>query len=249
MTLKMMAIGILVLLGLSSVMSPKTFRAFLGGLAALCFALFCGYFLFGGGEDQRTTPSIAQLQKMIGIQNYSESATRRSESILTEFKQGTLPPSPSDLLPDNEKKPSFKAKKVRRSDFIYVDANTKHTEILAKIQAEIERYLEDYRAEHGDVGVDRLTYRNIDPEFYDIREAKLKDGKVMFLLFDENFQNHVRAKGRHAITKQRLVQLALGLGAIGAVLVLSFAGLKFLNRRNEPLRVQDYLEQSEISMV
>ena len=39
MTLKMLAIGILALLGLSSVMNPKAFRVFLGGFGALCLAL------------------------------------------------------------------------------------------------------------------------------------------------------------------------------------------------------------------
>ena len=43
MTLKMLAIGILALLGLSSVMNPKAFRVFLGGFGALCLTLFIGF--------------------------------------------------------------------------------------------------------------------------------------------------------------------------------------------------------------
>ena len=64
MTLKMLAIGILVLLGLSSVMNPKTFRAFLGGLATLCMALFFGYVILGG-KQQKQIPILSQLRQQV----------------------------------------------------------------------------------------------------------------------------------------------------------------------------------------
>ena len=95
----MLAIGILVLLGLSSVMNPKTFRAFLGGLATLCMALFFGYVILGG-KQQKQIPILSQLQQQIGIQpDWVESAKKRSELILKDFNSGAVPPDASDLLP------------------------------------------------------------------------------------------------------------------------------------------------------
>lgn len=246
MTLKMLAIGILVLLGLSSVMNPKTFRAFLGGLATLCMALFFGYVILGGKQQQM--PLLSKLQRQIGIQpDWVESATKRSETILKDFKSGTAAPNASDLLPPDA---SRVMERVTIASPIVVDGTTNAESIVAKMRVRIEQYLERYRETHHDIGVDKLTYRNIDMKLVKDKRAKMKDGReAIFLLFDEDFAQHVRTKGRHAAMKDRLKQLAVVLVAAGAVVTLAFASLKYINRKNEPLQLQDYLQQGDVSMV
>lgn len=248
MTLKMVAIGILVLLGLSSVMNPKTFRSFLGGLATLCMALFIGYVIFGD-KQQEPLPLLSQLQRQIGIQpDWAESAAKTSEIMLEDFKSGNATPDASDLVPTDG---SRKVKRITVASPILVDATTTDPETIAtKMRVRLEQYLERYRKESSDIGVDKLTFRNIDTSFVKWKPAKLQDGrKAIFLIFDEAFAQHVRTKGRHAAMKDRLKQLAVGLVAVGASLMLAFASLKYINRRNEPLQLQDYLQQGDVSMV
>ena len=58
MTLKAIAIGILILMGLSSVMKPKSFRLLLGGLGALCMAVLFTLVVNRPASDETATPTL-----------------------------------------------------------------------------------------------------------------------------------------------------------------------------------------------
>jgi hypothetical protein len=260
MTLKAIAIGILVLMGLSSVMKPKSFRLLLGGLGALCMAVLFTLVVNRPASDETATPTLTtKVQRAFGLQpNWTESATRRSRTILEDYQEGKLTdPSINDLVPQASGQPTpAKPTPQRKRFFISKNpirinrSDLDPQEFVEQMQIRINEYLEQHRKNYNDVGVEQLTHRNLDPRLIQGRLAKMEDGsEAIFLVFDEKYVEHVRAKGLHVLMKERLKLLARVIAGAGAVLLLAFGTLKTINRRNEPMHVQDYLQQSDISMV
>lgn len=269
MTLKMIAIGILALMGLSSIMSPKTFRRFMGGLGALCMALFVGFVATGNHSKEGPTvirSLLTKIEKVAGLRPnwWDESATEQSQRIVNEMKNGrTGDPGIQDLLPNNSQakpRPNPAKKFFVSQPPIPVNLNSTEEEQGTKnveaIQERIDDYLTGYKAKHTDIGVDRLTHRNLDPKLllWGTRNVPggLKDaeGNTLFwLVFDENYDDHIREQGRKLVIKERLWPMAYIVGACGAFLLLGYGLLKVLNRRSEPVHDQDYLKNSNISMV
>lgn len=262
MTLKMIAIGILALMGLSSVMSPKTFRRFMGGLGALCMAIFIG--LLATGNHDKDQPSmfrtlISKASKVAGLRPewWIESATEQSQRIANEIREGrTGDPQLKDLVPNVNSAPNtFAQKKHLLLLRTPIPANQENT--VESIREGIDRYLDYYRSQRKDIGVDRLTHRNLDPHLVRWTTPDIPGGlqdkngnTVFFLGFDEAYDEHIREQGRKLVVKERLAPMAqLGI-AFGAFLFLSYAALKIVNRRAEPIQDdQDYLQNSNISMV
>ena len=264
MTLKMVAIGILALMGLSSVMTPKTFRLFLGGFGALCMALFWGLVVTGnhGDEESKLRPvAIAKLQELLGLQpDWEASASSKSQTILKDVKEGRHGnPSLQDLLPDDDSGQVRQPQPTKHSFPVLVSDTpiivNRHggsqDRWIAGFQVRISEYLKHYKkANRGDVGVDLLTYGDLDPSLIEWVGRKREDGsEEAYLVFSKKYANYVRLRGRQVLMKQRLKSLMYYAGAVAAVLILTFAGLKVLNRRSEPLHDQDYLRHSDISMV
>lgn len=260
MTLKVIAIGILILMGLSSVMKPKSFRLLLGGLGALCMAVLFTLVVNRPASNGSTSPTMtSKVQQAFGLRpNWTESATRKSRTILDDYQEGKLSePSIKDLLPQGSGQPTqtkpttqrklyFKSKNPIKINRSALDPN----EFAEQMQIRINEYLAQHRKSYNDIGVQLLTHRNLDPRLIQAVRDKMDDGsEAIYLVFDEKYVEHVRAKGLHAVMKERLKILARCVAALGAVLLLAFGTLKTINRRNEPLHVQDYLQQSDISMV
>jgi|GEM_PF-4310818 len=261
MTLKMVAIGILALMGLSSVMSRKTFRVFLGGFGALCMALFWGLVVTGNHGDDESKPrpiAIAKLQELLGLKpGWEESASSKSQSILKDVKEGKRgDPSLQDLLPASGKvqpQPTEHSFLAISQTPIVVDRRNSNSQekVVAGFQVRISEYLKHYKKHNrGDVGVDLLTYGDLDPSLIEWVGRKLDDGsEELYLVFNKKYANYVRLRGKQILMKQRLKSLMYFGGAVAAVLMLAYGGLKALNRRSRPLQDQDYLRHSDISMV
>ena len=78
-----------------------------------------------------------------------------------------------------------------------------------------------------------------------------QDGYTTFnLAFDKDeFAKHIRAQGRKLVIRQRLEITAGVVTAIGVILCLAYAGLKMLGSRDQTRRDDDYLTNTNVSMV
>lgn len=253
MTLKMVAIGILVLMGLSSVMSPKTFRVFLGAFGAICMALFWGLVVTGnhGDEGERKRPVIiAKVQDLLGLQrDWLETATSKSKRLLKDFKENRNDdPSIRDLiLDDGRKTPQVKIK--RKFTKVFEETPTQ-IDVIASLQAHINKFLADYQELNPtDVGVDLLQHKDLSPEPLKAVLVRTSTGTVLRSYFTQEYADYVKLRGRQVLTKQRLISLLYCGGAVAALLMILLAGLKIWNRRVEPLHDRDYLRHSDISLV
>ena len=253
MTLKMIAIGLLALMGLSSVMSPKAFRVFLGGLGALCMALFVGFVATGERKaDGKPLTVVKRVQELFGVKH---DWTASADEIIDDIRQGKGDPSVKDLVPPG----SEAAKKItttQRAVLMPISIDGRYgkesqgDQMVSGMRANIDAYLKLQTKGSADIGVDMLTHKDLDPQFLKVTFVTLKDGrKQPLLVFDENYAQYVRTRGRQKVTQDRLWQLAVIAIGAGAVLLIAFAALKFVNRQAETVDEQDYLQNSNISMV
>lgn len=259
MTLKMIAIGLLALLGLSSVMSPKAFRVFLGGLGALCMALFVGLVATGDRKATNQQQNVFdKVRRLVGVQpDWMDSAG----NILNDIREGKPgDPSLQDLLPSGSEPPK-KISTPRRNPFPSVVAiarkpiiinrrygqESQRDQIVADIQANIDEYLEE---QQGVLGVEKLNHKDLDPSLLRYVGRTLQDGRrEVYLVFDQKYAEHVRTRGRQMIRRDRLGEMAFVAIGAAATLLITYGVMKVINRQAAPDGDDDYLRNSNISMV
>jgi len=279
MTLKLIAIGLLALLGLSSVMKPQPFRVFLGLLGAVCMVLFVSFLVARKNPEsaQRSGEGrvLTQVNDFLGQRpDWKESAEAVSERVLEDLEQGKVesygsapeanPPEtdPPANDPESIKPPSPRA----RIDRVHVPLNVlkikstskeqRKVELVTAMQDWINEYLTLYRTRNPlDPGVELLSHSDIDPQIIGQLRFKISTRDDMVLLtpkFDERFEafvRHVRKQGRKAITRIRMEQTAIVSCATIAVLFIAYGLLKAMNGRKPQQVEDDFLTRSNVSMV
>ena len=251
MMMKMVAIGILALLGLSSVMSPKAFRMFLGGFGACCTLLLVGVLLRDRGQtSEKPTPDIvSRVLATFGKQpTWKELVTNASNEVLAAKE------TPADQADEGGSAPSPElptAEKIHISiPTLPKDMQLKSVE--DKIKLTLESRLRQYQAVSTEIGVDRLTVEDLNPGV--LRPIPVRNNKTgktaMFLGFvNDQFQKHVRLEGKKLVMKERLEWAMVGAMTLGAILFMGYGALKVVNRRPTRSAKTDYLQQCEISLI
>ena len=130
MIYKMMAIGILALLALSSVMNPKAFRFLSGFLAVAIVTMATGYFVLASysptpksGNQSIVARLISRLKGFVDSPPSFDDATRStSQRILEGFENDLIATVPIDEIPEvDAPEPTNK----QRDRVIVIRKNTK----------------------------------------------------------------------------------------------------------------------------
>lgn len=279
MTLKLIAIGLLALLGLSSVMKPQPFRVFLGLLGAVCMVLFVSFLVARKSPDydQRTGGGrvLTHVNDFLGQRpDWKESAEAVSERVLEDLDQGKDESTDTSLeakppateLPANASESIKPSLPRARLDRVHVPLNVltikstskeqRKVELVTAMQDWINEYLKLYRTRNPlDPGVELLSHSDIDPQIIGQLRFKISTRNDTVLLtpkFDERFEvfvRHVRKQGRKAITRVRMEQTAIASCATIALLFIAYGLLKALNGRKSKQAKDDFLTRSNVSMV
>ena len=130
------------------------------------------------------------------------------------------------------------------------------SQLVHALQAEIGKFLEDYKARHpkeyAAFGMEYVQPHHIDPRYlkFALVPSKPGDSKRHYrVAFDAAFHEHVRKRGRQFILKHSgRLWIAVGIGAASFVTLLCVYGvLHFLVARHQ--RGSDYISEGRISMV
>ncbi len=272
MTLKMIAIGILALLGLSSVMKPKAFRLFLGGVGAVCMALYLG-FVFRTDGKSVANPVVARVQTFLGHEpDWRESAEAMSQQLLDDIQAGKKESSISGdqqaplPLPTRESaeadgnsgapkattpNPSAAVRKLIPIQIRSESAEQQKVDAVAELQRRIDGFLDLHRKGNpNDPGVELLSHSDIDPRMLRFIGLKQQQGlKLFYWVVDDRFVNHVRAQGRKRIIRQRMNVTTIAASAGLAALFFAYGLLKVVNGREQRRIEDDFLTNSNVSMV
>ena len=265
MQLKMIAIGILALLGLSSVMKPRAFRTFLGGIGAVCMVGLLSLITTRPTADEASKPwsLLTRARQLIEKEPaWTESAEHLSQQVLEDLRtkmngeNGVPADTPEKEIP----KPSSPPKGYHAQIEVSSDGRSREQtkiDLVAQIQNEINNYLNFYRAKNQfDPGVDLLSHSDLNPAIipykWDLRfnrDRKLVNSRLTLSFGDERFVQHVREQGRKKIIRMRMELTAVIAAACGGLLFAAYGVLKVLNRREQNRRTDDYLTQSNVSLV
>ena len=254
MMMKMIAIGILALLGLSSVMSPKAFRMFLGGFGACCTLLLVGALLRDRGQTQEkpTNDIVSRVLSTFGKQpTWKELMANTSNEILDAAKK-----APTNQE-DAEEEGSAPASELPQVEKIHISIPTLSKDMqLASVEEKIkiilDSKLKQYQVISNEIGVDRLSVEDLNPGVLrPIPVRNNKDGKSATVLgfVNDDFQNHVRLEGKKLVMKERLEWAMIASMTLGAILFMGYGVLKVVNRRPARTAKTDYLQQCEISLI
>lgn len=256
MTMKMIAIGILALLGLSSVMSPKAFRMFLGGFAACCLVFFIG--IVAADRNATGTPGKDLLSKVLtsfGKRPKWEDLVAAASSEILDAAEGDANAEKAEFSPnDLTDEPSGASKPVEpvTIQILRIPKESRSLTVEKQILRILATGLKNYQENSREIGVDRLTVEDMHPNLVKVIPLpKTENGNRGFLLgvIPKQFVGYVRLEGRKLVMKERLELAAYLCVAFGAVLCLTYGILKVLNRRKVGSRELDYLRESEISLI
>ena len=264
MQLKLIAIGILALLGLSSVMKPRAFRVFLGGIGAICMVGFLSMMSTQPSENDGEAATGSQVlaiakRLMGGEPEWTQSAERVSAQVLEDLRAketAELDSSPTVASPEEEQ---TKPKARNRSYRVYninVKASTPEQQTVDFV-TQLQKGVNDHLAWFSkgnplDPGVTLLSHSDIDPSQIQRSIELIRIGKSRLrpcLAFGDEFNQHIREQGRKKLIRKRMELTLLITVGCGAVLVFAYAVLKVLNRRYQPKRTDDYLTHSNVSLV
>ena len=274
-----LAIGILSLLALSMMISSKYFRVIMGTLAVVVVTIvavlsFLGMRALPSAGD--LTGPFLTWKFPITKPNLRETAEAMSARILFEMDHDLADPMdkpvaesvPGDERPQtklstqatdsDEKSPSPQPPKRR---FVFVEHFTLEPSINSSVLQEvtvqekmasvIRAYLEKHHNPSLDPGVDQLKPEDLNWRLLDFRykRDKSKAVKQVTIVFDDEFHNHVRERGRQLVTKDHLQKA--GFASIGTLAMLTtlFGLLKLKQAKRKVAPAKDLLVSSGVWMV
>lgn len=249
MTLKIIALGILVLLGLSSVMNPRVFRIFLGGLGALGIALFLGLIAVvdrqHGAQTKTNGPAAQVLSRIItalgGQPHWEEIARTTVDTVESEVNRATN----RDL--EELARSGIKFKVARITDTM------RQMTPADRLRTIYENYLEyEFKPKNKGPGIARLTAKDLDPRLLKAVPVRQQPGgkwEYVVGFVEDEFAREARRAGRKLVVLERLEITAIASAALGAILFLTYGVLKVINARSQLKNDSDYLAASNVSMV
>ena len=249
MTFKLIAIGILALLGLSSVMNPRVFRIFLSGLAALCLALFLGVIVVADREQTASTKPSGPMAKIVS----SILTALGQEPHWEEIAKTTVDTVEGEVSSAKNRDLEELARKGSKFKVARITDEMRRMTPAERLSAIYERYLEfEFKPKNKGPGIDRLTAKHLDPRLLKAVPIRQQpNGKWDYVVgfVEDEFAREARRSGRKLEVLERLEITAIAAAAIGAILFIAYGTLKVVNTRYRVRSDSDYLAASSISMV
>jgi len=124
--------------------------------------------------------------------------------------------------------------------------------VQEKMASVIRAYLKKHHNPRLDPGVDQLEPEDLNwrlLHFHYKGTDKSKAVKRVTIVFDDEFHNHVRKRGRELVTKDHLMKAGFASGGTLAVLITLFGLLKLKQARREVAPAKDLLASSGVWMV
>ena len=252
MMLKMIAIGGLAVLALSSVMSRKAFRMLVSACGVAAIVLCMGYvaavvFSPADGRAVAMLEPFRRFNRSIIGPTFDQAAAAQTQRLMAEQK--------SQAATDEELQ-TYQAKlelpKVSASGLALTPKQQQQVlaDVSTKIRKSVESLLDRAKRQSASLEVKALELGDLDIRKLNFQMLQSPNGKRFLVpVHDEHFADVIRIA---VITKQRKSRLVLAICvcfAIGVVLCLLFALLKTLNARPRQVPEKDYLRLSDISMI
>lgn len=124
--------------------------------------------------------------------------------------------------------------------------------VQEKMASVIRAYLKKHHNPRLDPGVDQLEPEDLNwrlLHFHYKGTDKSQAVKRVTIVFDDEFHNHVRKRGRELVTKDHLMKAGFASGGTLAVLITLFGLLKLKQARREAAPAKDLLASSGVWMV